>query len=120
LAKPTQPYGKGALSLTLSYIVILLGMSREAMKEHEEFEAQFDLTTIQGKMDYWEALNVKRNEKKIEELQDQMMRDHQVSKEDWNNTTYSVKMAIIWLMEEANAKYEIEENVRNWVEDCPI
>ena len=89
-------------------------------KEHKEFEAQFDLGSYDGRMEYFEAMRVKNNLKKIDDLQQQFERNHQVSKEDWENTTYTVKMAIIWLMEESNEKYELEENVRNWIGDCPI
>jgi hypothetical protein len=66
------------------------------------------------------ALHQDQTLKDIKTHQTTFEREFDISKEDWENTTYSVKVAMIQMWRESEEKYEIEENVREWLNQCPI
>jgi len=117
LAKPTQPYGSSALFTTLSRIVISISMNIEEFKALED---KYDLTTREGMMAMNKELAHDQNLKEIEHHQHIFEREYDISKENWENTTYSVKVAMIQLLRESNEKYEIEDAVREWLNQCPV
>ena len=79
------------------------------MTEIEALEAQFDMTTREGMDGFHHALAVRSNLKKIEK--------NQII---FENTTYSVKMAMIWMLEETYSVADIEDQLREWLDTCPI
>lgn len=91
-----------------------------SIEEIEAFEEQFDMTTRAGMIEYHEALMVKQNEKDIEYHQVIMEREWSVSKEDWDNTTYAVKMAIIYMLRNHRTVAELEVELQEWLDNYPI
>lgn len=90
------------------------------MEEFKALEEKYDLTTLDGMRAMNKELAHDQNLKEIETHQHIFEREYDISKEDWENTTYSVKVAMIQMWKESNEKYEMEEEVRNWLQDCPI
>ena len=85
-----------------------------------ELQAQFDMTNIEGMNDYHKALQLRNNLKKIDKYQSTFEYEHGISKEDWENTTFSVKMAMIYMHEEQYTVEELQEQLSEWLNTCPI
>ena len=92
----------------------------ELMKEIEAIEAQYDMTTREGIHASYKAISHHHDLQRIDKHQIVFEREHNISKEDWENTTFSVKMAMIYMHQETYSVAEIEESIQDWLNQCPI
>ena len=92
----------------------------ELMKEIEAIEAKHDMSTREGSNACHKEIRHLNNLNRIDKHQITFEREHGISKEDWENTTFSVKMAMIYMLEETYSVAEIEDQIREWLDTCPI
>ena len=90
------------------------------MNEIEAIEAKYDMTTREGLNACHKEMSHMNDLRKIDKNQIVFEREHGISKEDWENTTFSVKMAMIYMLEETYTVAELEENLQVWLNNCPI
>ena len=92
----------------------------ELMKEIEAIEAQYDTSTREGLRACHKAIGHHNDLQRIDKHQITFEHEHGISKEDWENTTFSVKMAMIYMHEEQYTVADIEDQLREWLDTCPI
>ena len=88
--------------------------------ELAELEAQYDFSTIEGFQAYHAELERRQILKDLETHQKTFEREYDISKENWENTTFTVKVAMIQMWKSLNQYCDAEEEVRIWLGDCPI
>ena len=120
----TKPYHMVILCISLDIPPILVNtMSKNIIQEMEEIEAieaKHDMSTREGVRACHKEMSVRNDLKKIDKYQSVFEHEHQISKEDWENTTFSVKMAMIYMHEEQYTVADIEDQLREWLDTCPI
>ena len=94
--------------------------AKELMEAMEALEAEHDMTTIEGSRAYHKAMVMENNLRKIDKYQSVFEHEHGISKVDWENTTFSVKMAMIYMHEEQYTVEELQEQLSEWLDTCPI
>jgi len=92
----------------------------ELMEEIEAIETKHDMSTREGITACHKEISHLNNLNRIDKHQITFEREHGISKEDWENTTFSVKMAMIYMLEETYTVAELEENLQVWLNNCPI
>jgi hypothetical protein len=88
--------------------------------ELAQLEAQYDFSTIEGFQAFHAEIERRQILKDLETHQRTFEREYEISKENWENTTFTVKVVMIQMWKSLNQYAETEEEVRNWLEDCPI
>ena len=90
------------------------------MKEIEAIEAKHDMSTREGINACHKEIRHLNNLNRIDEYQITFEHEHKISKEDWENTAFSVKMVMISMHEEQYTVAELQEKLSDWLETCPI